>query len=114
MTACGRLALEQGSRRKRMVQVVSKPDAINEVAFMKGDRHVEPYIARAHELRRQYLANLVRQAWAGLGKLAVWFNESEERERDEFLSKAANHADVDRRLRVWEDRHWTDPKLSPE
>lgn len=47
-------------------------------------------------------------------KLADWFREVEERERDEFLAKAADHAALDRRIRVWEDRHRTDPKLSPE
>lgn len=81
---------------------------------MIRDRHVEHYIARAREMRRQYLANLVRQAWAGFKKLANWFHQAEERERDEFLSNAANHADLDRRIRVWEDRHGTNPKFSPE
>lgn len=47
-------------------------------------------------------------------KLADWFHEVEERERDEFLSKAADHADLERRIRVWEDRHRTNSKLSPE
>lgn len=37
---------------------------------MTPDRHVEHYLTRARELRREYLANLVRQAWAGLGRLA--------------------------------------------
>ena len=81
---------------------------------MVHDRHVEDYLARAREMRRQYLANLARQAWAGFRRLADWFHDAEERERDEFLAKAANHADLDRRIRVWEDRHGTNPKLSPE
>ncbi len=81
---------------------------------MVRDRHVENYIARAREMRRQYLANLARQAWARFGKLADWLHQADERERDEFLSKAANHADLDRRIRVWEERHGTNPKLSPE
>ena len=70
MTACCRRPLEQGNRRKRMAQAVSKPNAIDEVVFMIRDRHVEHYIARAREMRRQFLANLLRQAWAGLGKFA--------------------------------------------
>lgn len=37
---------------------------------MIPDRHVEHYITRAREMRRQFLANLVRQAWAGLGRFA--------------------------------------------
>ena len=37
---------------------------------MIRDRHVEHYITRAREMRRQFLANLVRQAWAGLGRFA--------------------------------------------
>lgn len=50
-----------------------------------------------------------------LNKIAHWFlREVEERERDEFLAKAVDHADLDRRMRVWEHDHWTDPKLSPE
>jgi hypothetical protein len=49
-----------------------------------------------------------------LRKLVDWFRETEGRERDEFVSKAADHADLDRRIRVWEHRHRTDPKLSPE
>jgi len=47
-------------------------------------------------------------------KLADWFDRVEERERDEFLSEAADHADLDRRIRVWEGRHRTNSKLSPE
>lgn len=47
-------------------------------------------------------------------RLADWFHEVEERGRDEFLSRAANHADLERRIRVWEDRHLANPKLSPE
>ena len=49
-----------------------------------------------------------------LKQLVDWFHEVEERERDEFLSKAADHADLDRRIRVWENRHRTNPKMSPE
>lgn len=49
-----------------------------------------------------------------LRKLADWFRETDERERDEFLAQAADHADLDRRIRVWERCHATDPKLSPE
>ena len=81
---------------------------------MVRDRHVDNYIGLAHELRRQYLVNLARRAWAGFRRFADWSREAEERERDEFFSKAANHADLDRRIRVWEDRHGANLKLSPE
>jgi hypothetical protein len=37
---------------------------------MIDDRYVGHYIALAKEMRRQYLASLVRQAWAGLTRLA--------------------------------------------
>ena len=37
---------------------------------MIRDQHVEPYITRAREMRRRFLANLVRQAWAGLRRFA--------------------------------------------
>lgn len=37
---------------------------------MIRDQHVENYIALAKEMRRQYLASLARQAWAGLTRLA--------------------------------------------
>jgi len=37
---------------------------------MIRDRHVENYVTRAREMRRQFLANLVRQAWAGLRRFA--------------------------------------------
>lgn len=37
---------------------------------MIRDQHVEHYITRAREMRRQFLANLVRQAWAGLRRFA--------------------------------------------
>lgn len=53
-----------------MAQAVSTPDALNEVIFMIRDRHVEHYTARAREMRREFLAHLVRQAWAGLGRFA--------------------------------------------
>ena len=33
---------------------------------MIRDRHVENYVAVAREMRRQFLADLARQAWAGL------------------------------------------------
>ena len=49
-----------------------------------------------------------------LKELADWLRATEERERDEYLAQAADHADLDRRIRVWQDRHRTDPKLSPE
>ena len=53
-----------------MAQAVSKTNALNEVVFMMPDRDVEHYIVCAREMRRQFLADLVRQAWAGLGKFA--------------------------------------------
>ena len=37
---------------------------------MMPDRHVEDYIARAREMRRQFMADLVRQARASLGRFA--------------------------------------------
>ena len=69
MSARSRRPLEQRGR-KRMAQAVSESNALNEVDFMMPDRHVEDYIARAREMRRQFLADLVRQAWASLGRFA--------------------------------------------
>jgi len=34
----------------------------------------------------------------------TWFNSTESRELDHYLSRAANAADVDRLLRDWENR----------
>ena len=53
-----------------MTQAISKPNALNGVVFMMPDRHVEDYVARAREMRQQFLASLVRQAGAGLGRFA--------------------------------------------
>jgi len=37
-------------------------------------------------------------------KLADWVRYSEQREREAFLSRAADHADLDRRIQIWEER----------
>ena len=47
---------------------VSESNALNEVVFMMPDRHVEHYIVCAREMRRQFMADLVRQARASLGR----------------------------------------------
>lgn len=37
-------------------------------------------------------------------KLTEWVRYSEARERDAFLSRAADYADLERRIRIWENR----------
>lgn len=82
---------------------------------MIRDQHAEHYIMRARELRAQALANLARVAWVelqrlpltvaiNLKKLVNWFRSAQERERDAFLSHAADHADLERRIRIFENR----------
>jgi len=40
----------------------------------------------------------------GPKKLADWIHYSRLRERDAYLSRAADYADFQRRIRIWEDR----------